>query len=101
MALIPFDDRDGTIWFDGALIPWRDAKLHVLSHALHYASAVFEGERAYAGHIFRLREHTDRLIASGRILGFELPWTADEVDAACKAVLAANGLTEGYVRPIA
>jgi branched-chain amino acid aminotransferase len=101
MALIPFDDRDGTIWWDGALVPWRDAKLHVLSHGLHYASAVFEGERAYAGHIFRLRAHTDRLINSGRILGFEIPYTAEEIDAACIATLAANGLTEGYLRPLA
>jgi branched-chain amino acid aminotransferase len=101
MALVPFDDRDGWIWWDGALVPWRDAKLHVLTHGMHYASAVFEGERAYAGNIFRLREHTDRLINSGRIMGFEIPYTADEIDAACKQVLAANALTEGYVRPIA
>ena len=77
MALVPFDDRDGWIWWDGALVPWRDAKLHVLSHGLHYASAVFEGERAYGGNIFRLRDHTDRLINSARILGFEIPFTAD------------------------
>ena len=101
MALIPFDDRDGMIWWDGALVPWREAKLHVLTHGLHYASAVFEGERAYAGHIFRLREHTDRLINSGRILGFEIPWSADEIDQACIDTLAANGLTEGYLRPLA
>ena len=101
MALIPFDDRDGMIWYDGALVPWRDAKLHVLTHGLHYGSGVFEGERAYAGHIFRLREHTDRLINSGRILGFEMPWTADQIDAACVETLAANGLTEGYLRPLA
>jgi len=99
--MIPFDDRDGSIWLDGALVPWRDAKLHVLTHGLHYASAVFEGERAYAGHIFRLREHTDRLINSGRILGFEIPWTADQIDAACIETLAANGMTEGYLRPLA
>jgi branched-chain amino acid aminotransferase len=101
MALIPFDDRDGMIWWDGALVPWRDAKLHVLTHGLHYASAVFEGERAYAGHIFRLREHTERLINSGRILGFEVPFTPEEIDAACIETLAANGLTEGYLRPLA
>ncbi len=83
MALVPFDDRDGMIWWDGALVPWRDAKLHVLSHGLHYASAVFEGERAYSGNIFRLRDHTDRLINSARILGFEIPWTAEQIDAAC------------------
>ena len=101
MALVPFDDRDGWIWLDGALVAWRDAKLHVLSHGLHYASAVFEGERAYSGNVFRLRDHTDRLINSGRIMGFEIPYTADEIDAATVAVLAANGLTEAYVRPIA
>ena len=101
MTLVPFDDRDGLIWFDGALVPWRDAKLHVLSHGMHYASAVFEGERAYNGTIFRLRDHTNRLINSGRIIGFEIPWTADQIDAACAEVLAANGLTDAYVRPIA
>jgi len=101
MALVPFDDRDGEIWMDGVMVPWRDAKLHVLSHGLHYASGVFEGERAYAGNIFKLRDHTNRLIQSGRILGFEIPYTADEIDAACIAVVAANGLTEAYVRPLA
>jgi len=101
MALVPFDDRDGWIWFDGALVPWRDAKLHVLTHGLHYASAVFEGERAYSGHIFRLRDHTARLLNSGRILGFEIPYTADQIDAACYETLKANGLTDAYVRPIA
>jgi branched-chain amino acid aminotransferase len=101
MALVPFDDRDGQIWYDGVMVPWRDAKLHFLSHGLHYASGVFEGERAYSGNIFKLRAHTERLIASGRILGFEIPYTADEIDAACKAVVAANGLTDAYVRPLA
>lgn len=101
MELVPFDDRDGWIWWDGELMPWRDAKLHVLSHGLHYASAVFEGERAYSGSIFRLRDHSERLINSGRILGFEIPWTADQIDAACNQVLAANGLTDAYLRPIA
>jgi branched-chain amino acid aminotransferase len=101
MALVPFDDRDGQIWFDGAMVPWREAKLHVLTHGLHYASAVFEGERAYSGNIFKLGAHTKRLLASARILGFEIPFTADEIDAACMQVLAANGLTEAYVRPIA
>ena len=101
MALVPFDDRDGLIWMDGAMVPWRDAKLHVLSHGLHYASGVFEGERAYSGNIFKLREHTERLIASGRILGFDIPWSAEQIDAACREVLAANNLTDAYVRPIA
>jgi branched-chain amino acid aminotransferase len=101
MALVPFDDRDGWIWLDGAFVAWRDAKLHVLSHGLHYASGVFEGERAYGGHIFKLREHTERLINSGRILGFEIPWTAEQIDAACIETLARNGQTDAYVRPIA
>jgi len=101
MALVPFDDRDGLIWMDGTMVPWRDAKLHVLSHGLHYASGVFEGERAYSGNVFKLREHTERLLQSGRILGFEIPYTADEIDAACNEVVAANGLTDAYVRPIA
>ncbi len=101
MALIPFDDRDGQIWLDGALVPWRDAKLHVLTHGLHYASSVFEGERAYEGHIFKLREHTDRLIASGRILGFDIPYSAEQIDAACREVIEANGLRDAYIRPIA
>jgi branched-chain amino acid aminotransferase len=101
MALIPFDDRDGLIWWDGEMIPWRDAKLHVLTHGLHYASAVFEGERAYGGHIFKLQAHTDRLITSGKLLGFEIPYSAAQINAACNAVLAANNLTDAYVRPLA
>jgi branched-chain amino acid aminotransferase len=101
MALLPFDDRDGFIWFDGALVPWREAKLHVLSHGLHYASAVFEGERAYGGHIFKLGEHTERLFRSARILGFEIPYTPEQIDAACREVVAANGFSDAYVRPVA
>jgi len=87
VALVPFDDRDGWIWWEGKLIPWRDAKIHVLTHGLHYASAVFEGERCYGGHIFRLRAHTDRLINSGRILGFEIPFSAQQIDDACNEAL--------------
>ncbi len=101
MTLIPFDDRDGQIWMDGAMVPWREARLHVLSHGLHYASGVFEGERSYAGNIFKLREHTERLIRSAAILGFVIPYTAEEIDAACNQVVAANGLTDAYVRPLA
>ena len=101
MTLVPFDDRDGWIWLDGAMVPWRDAKLHVLTHGLHYASGVFEGERCYGGNVFKLREHTERLIRSGRLLGFEIPYSAAEIDAACRAVLERNGLTDAYVRPIA
>jgi branched-chain amino acid aminotransferase len=101
MALVPFDDRDGSIWYDGVMVPWRDAKLHVLSHGLHYGSGVFEGERAYSGNIFRLRTHTQRLLDSARILGFEIPYSLEQIDEACRQVLAANNLTEAYVRPIA
>lgn len=101
MALFPFDDRDGFIWFDGALVPWRDAKLHVLSHGLHYASSIFEGERAYGGNIFKLREHTERLFTSAKLLGFEIPYSADEIDEACRQVIAANGMVDAYVRPVA
>jgi branched-chain amino acid aminotransferase len=101
MALVPFDDRDGMIWWNGHLRPWRDAKLHVLSHGLHYGSAVFEGERAYSGHIFKLREHSERLKRSAELLGYAIPWSVEAIDEACRATLAANGLTDAYVRPIA
>ncbi len=97
----PFHDRDGVIWFNGALVPWRDATVHVLTHAMHYASAVFEGQRCYGGRIFALSQHSQRLIDSARILGFEIPWSRDEIDAACNAVVAANGLSDCYMRPIA
>src|ERR1700722_13855716 len=101
MAMIPFDDRDGVIWFDGKLVPWRDAKVHVLTHALHYASCVFEGERVYGGRVFKLKEHSQRLIDSGRILGFEVPYSRSEVEAGTNEVVRAMGITDGYVRPIA
>jgi branched-chain amino acid aminotransferase len=101
MTLIPFDDRDGVIWFDGALVPWREAKVHVLTHGLHYASCVFEGERAYDGKIFKLREHSERLHASARALGFEVPYSVDELDKACREVVAAQEIGQGYVRPVA
>ena len=96
-----YDDRDGWIWFDGKLVPWREANVHVLTHAMHYASAVFEGQRAYNGVIFKLRQHSERLINSACILGFDLPWTAEQIDAACNETLKANGLTDAYVRPVA
>ncbi len=101
MSLIPFDDRDGVIWLDGALVPWREAKLHVLSHALHYASAVFEGERVYEGEIFKLTEHTERLHASGQMLGFDIPYSVAEIDQACRDVVDAIGFKDGYLRPVA
>jgi branched-chain amino acid aminotransferase len=98
---LPFDDRDGWIWFDGELVPWRDARVHVLTHALHYGSSVFEGQRAYGGAIFKLREHSQRLRRSAELLGFELPWSVEQIEAACKAVLEANGFTDAYMRPVA
>jgi branched-chain amino acid aminotransferase len=101
MAGIPMDQRDGWIWFDGEMVPWKDAKVHVLTHGLHYASCVFEGQRAYGGEIFKLREHTERLIESGKTLDFTIPWTADEIDEANRKVLAANNLTDAYIRPVA
>jgi branched-chain amino acid aminotransferase len=101
MSLIPFDDRDGFIWYDGTLIPWRDAKLHVLTHALHYASAVFEGERSYGGRIFKLHEHSQRLLDSAAVLGFQIPYSLEAINAACNEVIKANGIVDGYVRPIA
>jgi branched-chain amino acid aminotransferase len=99
--LIPFHDRDGLIWMDGSLVPWRDAKVHVLTHALHYASSVFEGERAYEGEIFKLTEHTERLVESARILDFTIPYSVAEIDQACRDVIAANKLSDCYVRPVA
>ena len=96
-----FHDRDGLIWYDGKMINWRDANLHVLSHALHYASSVFEGERVYAGNIFKLREHTNRLINSANIMGFEIPFSANDIDRACIEACEANNIVDGYVRPIA
>jgi branched-chain amino acid aminotransferase len=101
MSLIPFNDRDGFIWFNGKLVPWREAQIHVLSHGLHYASVVFEGQRAYNGEIFKLKEHTARLFNSARILDFEIPYAEDEINAACDAVMKANNLPDGYCRPVA
>src|SRR5690606_37575496 len=101
MATVPMDQRDGWIWYNGEIVPWKDAKLHVLTHGLHYASSVFEGQRAYGGEVFKLREHTDRLIASGKILDFTIPYSADEIDDACRQVLERNNLTDAYVRPVA
>ena len=96
-----YDDRDGKIWMDGQLIDWRDANVHILTHAMHYASSVFEGERAYNGKIFKSREHSERLRRSAEMIDFEIPYTVDEIEAAKKAVLAANGQTDAYVRAVA
>ncbi|MCB1357362.1 MAG: branched-chain amino acid aminotransferase [Maritimibacter sp.] len=96
-----YDDRDGKIWLDGKLVEWRDANVHILTHAMHYASSVFEGERAYGGKIFLSRKHSERLLRSGELLDMEIPWTVDQIEAAKQAVLAANGLTDAYVRAVA
>lgn len=101
MSTQPFDQRDGFIWMNGRLVPWTEARLHVLSHALHYASCVFEGERVYGGKIFKLREHTERLFDSAKILGFKIPYTIDEIDAACIEAAKAQNIVDGYVRPVA
>ncbi|MBV8739484.1 MAG: branched-chain amino acid aminotransferase [Alphaproteobacteria bacterium] len=101
MSLIPFDERDGFIWYDGRLIPWREAQLHVLSHGLHYASCVFEGERVYNGTVFRLDDHNERLRNSAKILGFEIPASMDDLAQATQQVITSNNIVDGYVRPIA
>jgi branched-chain amino acid aminotransferase len=96
-----YDDRDGFIWMDGKLVEWRSANVHILTHALHYASSVFEGERCYNGKIFKSREHSERLRMSGELLDMPLPYSVDEIEAAKAAVLQANGLTDAYVRALA
>jgi branched-chain amino acid aminotransferase len=101
MASVPFDQLEGEIWFNGEFVPWKDAKIHVLTHGLHYASAVFEGERAYGGEIFKLTEHTERLHTSADILGFKIPYSVAEIDQACVELLARQGFEDAYVRPIA
>jgi len=101
MAGVPFDQMTGKIWFNGAFVEWADAQIHVLTHGLHYASCVFEGERAYGGEIFKLREHTERLFNSARLLDFTIPYTVDEIDAVCRELLVLNNLSDAYVRPVA
>ncbi|MGH1576727.1 branched-chain amino acid aminotransferase [Planktotalea sp.] len=96
-----YADRDGKIWMDGELVDWRDANVHILTHALHYASSVFEGERCYDGKVFKSREHSERLIKSGELMDMEIPYTVDEIEAAKKATLEANGLTNAYLRVVA
>jgi branched-chain amino acid aminotransferase len=96
-----YDDRDGLIWFDGEMVPWREASVHILTHALHYASSVFEGQRAYGGEIFKLTQHSERLKRSAELLDFEIPWSVDQIDAACRQVLEANDMQDAYMRPLA
>lgn len=93
-----YDDRDGKIWMDGKLVEWRDANVHILTHAMHYASSVFEGERAYNGKIFKSREHSIRLIASATALDMPMPYSVDEIEAAKQEALAASGLDDAYIR---
>jgi len=101
MSVIPFHDRDGHIWFDGAMVPWREAQVHVLTHGLHYASCVFEGERIYNGVIFKSHEHAVRLRRSAELLGFDIPYSVAEIEAAKVEVCRAAGLSNGYLRPVA
>jgi len=101
MSIVPFDQREGVIWMNGEFVPWKDAKVHVLTHGLHYGSGVFEGERAYGGEIFKLTEHTQRLFDSAEILDMKIPYTVAEIDAACRETLKKQGFADAYVRPIA
>ena len=96
-----YSDRDGMIWMDGELVPWRDANVHILSHAMHYASSVFEGERCYSGTIFESVKHSRRLLKSGEMIDMPIPWTVEQIEEAKYATLKANDLTDAYVRPVA
>jgi len=97
----PLDDRDGVIWYNGQLVPWREAKVHVLTHSLHYGNAVFEGARIYNGKVFKLTEHSARLVKSAKMLAYDLPYSVEQLDAATRQVLVENKLESGYVRPLA
>lgn len=100
-TLIPYDERDGQIWFDGRLVPWREAKVHFLTHTLHYGSGVFEGIRSYGGNIFKLRQHSERLLDGCRIMDMKIGYTVEQIDQACIEALKANNLTDAYLRPLA
>lgn len=101
MTILPFDDRDGFIWVNGQMVPWREAKLHILSHGLHYGSSVFEGERVYSGKIFKMKEHGLRLLKSAELVGFTIPYSAAELDEAAMAIVKKQNVVNGYVRRIA
>jgi branched-chain amino acid aminotransferase len=101
MSIIPFDKREGHIWFNGEIVPWQDAKVHVLTHGLHYGSSVFEGERAYAGRIFRSNDHSIRLHASAELMDMKIPFSVEELNAAKDKVVSMNGGGDQYVRPVA
>jgi branched-chain amino acid aminotransferase len=98
--IIPYDKREGALWFNGELVPWASAKTHVLTHGLHYASCVFEGERAYSGVVYKLGEHTARLFHSAETLGIKIPFTEEEINQACIDVLDAHGYDDAYLRPV-
>ena len=98
--VIPFDQRSGSLWYDGKLVPWTDAKTHILTHGLHYASCVFEGERIYGGEIYKLKEHTARLFKSAEVLGMKIPFTQDQINAGCMEAAQAQSIKDGYVRPV-
>jgi branched-chain amino acid aminotransferase len=100
MATIPLDDRDGFIWMDGKMVPWRDAKVHFVTHALHYGSGVFEGVRAYGGNIFKLRDHSQRLLDGAKIMDMKSPYTLEEINKACEEVVKINKINDGYLRPL-
>src|SRR5689334_3048705 len=99
--VIPFDQRDGSLWYDGKLVPWKDAKTHVLTHGLHYGSCVFEGQRIYNGKIYKLKEHTARLFFSAETLGMKIPFTQEQINQACIDAAAAQNIKDGYLRPVA
>lgn len=101
LASVPFDRREGFIWLDGEFVAWKEARIHVLTHGLHYASCVYEGERAYGGKVFKLAEHTERLFRSARALDFEIPFPRADVEAASREILARNEIEDGYLRPVA
>src|SRR5690606_938585 len=97
----PFDQRDGFIWYNGQLVPWRETKVHVLNHGLHYGSSVFEGIRIYEGNIFKMQEHNERLKKSAQLLGFEIPYTVEELNDACTLITKTQKVENGYIRPVA
>src|ERR1700742_1919660 len=97
---LPIDHRQGQLWFDGRMTEWTDARIHVLTHGLHYASCVFEGERMYSGRIYKLAEHTTRLFKSAEILGMKIPYTEDEINKACMQACEVQKFTDAYIRPV-
>jgi len=101
MATISYDKMEGSIWYNGHMVAWEQAQAHVLTHGLHYASSVFEGERVYDGEIFKLQEHTERLINSAETLDFTIPYSAEEINIACRETVENNNIEDGYVRPVA